>query len=68
MFADALLSVPLFAGLGPELRNEVAERATVARVEAGEWLFRQGEPAASLYVVLPGRLEEPSILQELTDA
>ena len=57
MFADALRSVPLFADLDPELRAEVAARAAPIRVEAGEWLFRQGEPADSLYVVLSGRLE-----------
>ncbi len=56
-FADALRSVPLFADLDPELRAEVAGRAASVRVEAGEWLFRQGEPADSLYVVLSGRLE-----------
>ena len=56
-FGDALGSVSLFAGLDPELRAEVAAGATPVRVEAGEWLFRQGEPADSLYVVLSGRLE-----------
>ena len=57
MFADALGSVPLFTGLDPELRAEVAGRASPVRVEAGEWLFRQGEPADSLYVVVSRRLE-----------
>ena len=57
VFADALGLVPLFADLDPELRSEVAGRAVPVRVEAGEWLFRQGEPADSLYVVLSGRLE-----------
>ena len=53
-FADALRSVPLLADLDPELRAEVAGRAASVRVEAGEWLFRQGEPADSLYVFSPG--------------
>ena len=56
-FGGALRSVPLFADLAPELRAEAAAGATPVRVEAGEWLFRQGEPADSLYVVLSGRLE-----------
>jgi NTE family protein len=55
---DGLLrGVSLFAGLEPGLRAEVASRATAVEVTAGQWLFRQGDPGDSMYVVLAGRLE-----------
>jgi NTE family protein len=46
-------STPLDAGPWAEL----AAGAQAVSVRAGEWLFRQGEPGDSLYVVLTGRLE-----------
>src|SRR3954465_6741273 len=36
---------------------ELAANASQMTVHAGDWLFRQGEPGDSLYVVLTGRLE-----------
>ena len=55
--ADFLEAVPIFAGLPREMRSALAARASWVRVPAGEWLFRQGEPGESLYVVRSGRLE-----------
>src|SRR5688572_30814174 len=63
-FADVLRWVPLFADLDPELRAEVAGRAAPVRVEAGQWLFREGEPADSLYVVLMTALDQLARLRE----
>jgi NTE family protein len=57
MATDALAGVAIFAGLEPAHREELASRAERLRVRAGEWVFRQGDEADALYVVLSGRLE-----------
>src|SRR5215208_3706440 len=46
-------TTPLDAGPWAEL----AASAEPAQLRAGEWLWRQGDPGDSLYVVLTGRLE-----------
>ena len=51
-----LAGVALFEGLGPEQVRAVAAASTVRHLERGDLLFRQGEPADELYVVLDGRL------------
>jgi NTE family protein len=64
----SLAAVPLLAELAEDIDRgstpleagpwaELAASAQPVRVRAGEWLFRQGEPGDSLYVVLTGRLE-----------
>ena len=68
--ADFLGQVPLFAALDHEVRAAVAEGARSVRIEAGQWLFRQGEPGGSMFIVRAGRLEviaEPSgtVIREL---
>jgi NTE family protein len=55
--AGFLARVPLFAGLRPELREVVAERAETLHVAAGTWLFREGDPGDAMYVLRAGRLE-----------
>ena len=52
-----LSEVPLFAAAGVEVIARIAERAERVRLAAGEWLFRAGDPADSLYVVASGRIE-----------
>lgn len=63
--ADFLAQVPIFAGLSSELRAQVAGGARPLTLAAGEWLFREGEPAGGLYVVRAGRLE---VVSEGVDA
>jgi NTE family protein len=66
--ARSLASVPMLAGLADDIDRgdtplqagpwaDLAAGATQMTVRAGDWLFRQGEPGDSLYVVLTGRLE-----------
>jgi predicted acylesterase/phospholipase RssA/CRP-like cAMP-binding protein len=68
---DPLRHVPLFAGIDPGLRAELADRAETVEVPAGRWLFRGGEAADSMYVVLVGRIEvviedpDPAVIRVL---
>ncbi|MEA2428707.1 MAG: hypothetical protein QOF37_2335, partial [Thermoleophilaceae bacterium] len=66
--ARSLASVPMLAGLADDTDPgatpfqagpwaDLAASAQQVTVRAGDWLFRQGEPGDSLYVVLTGRLE-----------
>src|SRR3954447_3757463 len=66
--ADSLASIPIFAAVAAEADGgatpldagpwaELASAATPERLRAGEWLWHQGDPGDSLYVVLTGRLE-----------
>ncbi len=55
--AEILAEVSIFSDLDPQLREEVAERAEVVQVAGGRFLFRAGDRADALYVVLGGRCE-----------
>jgi predicted acylesterase/phospholipase RssA/CRP-like cAMP-binding protein len=55
--AEILGEVSIFSDLEQELREEVAERAEVVQVPGGTHLFRAGDHADALYVVLSGRCE-----------
>ena len=54
---DFLRRVPVLAGLDDELLSTLAAAAQTVSVAAGEWIFREGEHAHSVYVVRSGRLE-----------
>ncbi len=55
--AAELAQVPLFQGVTSDALTRLADRATSRRIEAGTWLFREGDSADCLYVVRSGRLQ-----------
>lgn len=48
---------PLLTGLEPSVQEEILQHAVFRKLRRGQVLFRQGEPAAALYVVAAGRLK-----------
>jgi CRP-like cAMP-binding protein len=49
-----LASIPLFADLGPAALDALARHAVERHARRGEALFRAGDAAAGIYVVLDG--------------
>ncbi len=52
-----LAAVPLLADAPPQARERLAAEATLVRLRGGEWLFHEGDPGDSLFVLGAGRLE-----------
>jgi signal transduction histidine kinase len=57
MILERLRDIEVLAGLGDEELARLAEAGRERRLTAGEFLFRQGEPADAFHVVLDGHLE-----------
>ncbi len=55
--SEFLAYVPIFAGLEPALRDQLAARAQGIHLAAGDWLFHDGDPGDAVYIVRAGRLE-----------
>lgn len=55
--ADFLAGVPMFADLDRATREQLASAAGSRHLEAGEWLFHEGDDGDVLYIVTAGRLE-----------
>lgn len=53
---SAMQNIPWFQELEPEHFDKMAEIAQLLEFEAGQELFREGDPEGCLYVVLQGRL------------
>ena len=51
---EVLADTPLFGALPPPVLHDLMTRVRVVRLLAGEMLFREGEPADTLYVVVDG--------------
>src|SRR5215211_7710403 len=66
---DFLARVPLFSTLEAGLIEEVAATASEVRLDAGDWLFREGDAGDAMYVVRAGRIEivdaEGKVFREL---
>ena len=54
---DGTLSLPLFAGLEPQLRGRLLANARVERVPAGTVLFSEGGKAEFIHLVMSGVVE-----------
>ncbi len=55
--SEFLAYVPMFAGLEPVLRDQLAARAQGIHLAAGDWLFHERDPGDAVYIVRAGRLE-----------
>ena len=55
--AEYLKHADLFGGLEPPTLAAIAQAAHVRRIEAGAFLFHQGDPASVLYVLTSGRVK-----------
>ena len=53
---DFISDVPIFASLDAESRIELARLCTCCDYQAGEILFRHGDPAGAMYLVLDGEV------------
>jgi CRP/FNR family transcriptional regulator, cyclic AMP receptor protein len=53
---DILSNVPIFASLDERSRIEVARLCTSCEYKAGEILFREGDPANAMYLILDGEV------------
>jgi len=51
-----LRNIPVLAGVSDGVLAELGAHLVRTEIDAGEWLFRVGEPSDSLYVVESGRL------------
>ncbi|MBN1964615.1 MAG: cyclic nucleotide-binding domain-containing protein [Anaerolineae bacterium] len=54
---EVLRRFALFGGLDPALFKELAMLGEEVDLEAGDWLFQEGENADSLYLVLEGQID-----------
>ena len=54
---EAIAKLPLFAGLEPALRERLLRASTVQRVPAGTVLFREGERAEVIHLIISGVVE-----------
>ncbi len=67
-----LVNAALLGALPADLQEELLAAAEPARLDAQEWLFREGDPADHLYLLVSGRLRvivvrdgEPRVLRLL---
>lgn len=56
MNLDLLARVPLFEGLSQAQLRKLADVCEAERVARGKYVFREGEPGASMYVLVEGKV------------
>ncbi len=56
MNLDLLARVPLFEGLSQIQLKKIADVCETEQVRKGAYVFREGEPGASMYVVVEGKV------------
>ena len=56
MNLEVLGRVPLFEGLSQAQLKKLAEVCEAERVPRGKYVFREGEPGASMYVIVEGKV------------
>lgn len=61
---ELLQAMPIFGALGSEALAFLVEQTRTRRVAAGEYFFREGDPASSLYVLEAGSVEVVRVWQE----
>jgi CRP/FNR family cyclic AMP-dependent transcriptional regulator len=54
---ETLRRFSLFAGLAPEMFKDLAMLGNEVSLKTGEWLFREGDEADSLYLVISGSID-----------
>jgi CRP/FNR family cyclic AMP-dependent transcriptional regulator len=54
---QTLYRFPLFAGLDEETLKAIAIPSEMVEASQGEWLFHEGDPADSLYIILEGSID-----------
>jgi CRP-like cAMP-binding protein len=59
-----LAGSPLFAGLDAAAREDVAAASHLVRLQAGETLFEQDDPATAFYVLITGRVKIAQVTVE----
>jgi CRP-like cAMP-binding protein len=65
--ADKLRQFSLLSTLDATVLEELAAISEERTVPAGQWLFREGDPADALYFVVSGRVELTMMLDEKKD-
>jgi len=55
--------MPIFGALGSDALAFLVEQTRIRRVAAGEYFFREGDPASSLFVLESGRVEVVRVWQ-----
>jgi CRP-like cAMP-binding protein len=54
---EVLRRYPLFSGLDDEMIKKLAMAGEKVSIKKGDWLFREGEVAKHLYIILKGKVE-----------